>query len=344
MGSETEAATFMKSPITGKEMTLTKEKRSLEFRKDAFGVIFHHFKCENSGEKFTTTELDDLNINQLYNQYRAKYNIPFPDEITKIREKYGLSASKMSAILGFGANSYRQYETGEMPSISNARLIQMADDPNKFIDIVELCDLLETSTKTKYIQKAQLLAEERKRNISNFNLKSYLVGDHLPNIYSGYRNPSFEKFTEMIVYFSEQVQPFKTKMNKLLFFADFLMFKQGCFSISGVRYQAIDKGPVPINFQSIFEYLANKDDIDIYNRPFPQGYTGEQFIARKDRPFNPRLFSESELEVLNKISTRFKTTTTNDIIKLSHLEEAWKENEKNKSLISYEYAFNLTQI
>jgi hypothetical protein len=103
-------------------------------------------------------------------------------------------------------------------------------------------------------------------------------------------------------------------------------------------------GTVPVNFQSIFEYLANKDEIDIYNIQFPQNYTGEQFKARKDRSFNPKLFTESELKVLNTISTKFKTTSTNDIIKLSHLEEAWKKNEKNKSLISYEYAFDLTQI
>ncbi|WP_394351640.1 type II toxin-antitoxin system antitoxin SocA domain-containing protein [Lunatibacter salilacus] len=38
-------------------------------------------------------------------------------------------------------------------------------------------------------------------------------------------------------------------MNKLLFYADFLMFKRSCFSISGVRYKAIDMGPVPFNFQ-----------------------------------------------------------------------------------------------
>jgi transcriptional regulator with XRE-family HTH domain len=332
----------MKSPITGKEMTLAKEKRSLEFRKDTFDVIFHYYKCEDSGENFTTTELDELNIDQVYNQYRAKFNIPFTDEIIGIREKYGLSASKMSVILGFGANSYRQYESGEMPSISNARLVQMVDDPKKFMEMVELCDLLDTSSKTKYIQKAQLLIEERKRNVFTFNLKNYLLGEHLADIYSGYRNPSFEKLTEMIVYFSEQLQPFKTKMNKLLFFADFLMFKQSCFSISGVRYQAIDMGPVPVNFQSIFEYLANIDEIDIDNIQFPQNYTGEQFKARKDRAFNPKLFTESELKVLDTISAKFKTTSTNEIIQLSHLEEAWKKNEQTKSLISYAYAFELT--
>ena len=334
----------MKSPVTGKEMTLTKERRSIGFRKESFEVVFHYYKCEDSGEQFTTTALDEVNMNQVYNQYRDKFKIPFPEEISRIREKYGLSATKMSAILGFGANSYRQYEAGEMPSISNARLIQMIDDPGKLIEMVNLCDGLDDKSKAKYIQKANLLKEERKKNSFNFNLKNYLLGNHLANIYSGYRTPSLEKFTEMVVYFSEQMQPFKTKMNKLLFYADFLMFKQSCFSISGVRYNAIDMGPVPNNFQSIFEYLANNDEIDVFYTQFDQGYTGERFVPRKDRPFNSGWFSESELQVLSKVTAAFKTTSTTEMIELSHLEEAWKKNEKNKQTISYEYAFDLTQI
>jgi transcriptional regulator with XRE-family HTH domain len=288
--------------------------------------------------------MDEVNMNQVYNQYRDRFNIPFPDEVIRIREKYGLSAVKMSEILGFGVNSYRQYEAGEMPSIANAKLIQMVDDPKFFMDMVALCGSIDEKAKAKYIQKAQLLVEERIRDISNLNFKEYLLGNHLADIYSGYRNPSFEKFTEMVVYFSGKMQPFKTKMNKLLFYADFLMFKQTCFSISGVRYKAIDMGPVPNNFQSIFEYLANNDEIDIFTTEFPQGYTGEQFKARNDRPFNAKLFSEIELEVLEKVANVFKPKSTNDIIELSHLEKAWKKNEKAKSVISYEYAFELNQI
>ncbi len=334
----------MKSPITGKEMKLTKERRLMEFRKETFEVIFHYYKCKDSDEQFTTTSIDEVNMNQVYNQYRDRFNIPFPDEIVSIREKYGLSAAKMSEILGFGVNSYRQYEAGEMPSIANAKLIQMINDPEYFIDMVKLCATIEDKNKAKYIQKAQSLLEERKRNVFNLNFKAYLLGDPLADIYSGYRKPNFEKFTEMVVYFSEKIQPFKTKMNKLLFYADFLMFKQSCFSISGVRYKAIDMGPVPNNFQSIFEYLVNNDEIDILITEFPKGYTGEQFKARNNRPFNPELFTENELAVLEKIAKVFKTTSTTDIIELSHLEEAWKKNTKAKNIISYKDAFELKEI
>lgn len=333
----------MKSPITGAAMMLTKERRSMDFRKETFDIVFHYYKCENSGEQFTTTLLDEVNLNQVYNQYRDKFHILFPEEIIKIRDKYGLSAAKMSEILGFGVNSYRQYEAGEMPSTANAKLIQMISDPKTFIDMVELCGTLDEKLKAKYIQKAQLLVEDRNRNNFEFNLKKYLLGNHLADIYSGYRNPNLEKFTEMVVYFAEKIQPFKTKMNKLLFYADFLMFKQSCFSISGVRYNAIDKGPVPNNFQSIFEYLANKKEVDIYTTEFPE-YTGEQFKVSKDRTFNKSIFSAAELEVLKKVSSVFKSTSTTDIIELSHLEDAWKKNEKDKKVISYEYAFNLNAV
>ncbi|MDD2793089.1 MAG: DUF4065 domain-containing protein [Sediminibacterium sp.] len=329
----------MKSPITGKKMKLVKEVRPMEFRKDVFDVVFHYYKCEDSGEQFTSTELDELNMNQVYNQYRDLHNIPFPDEIILIREKYGLPASKMSEILGFGANSYRQYEAGEMPSISNAKLIQLASDPKNFIEMIRLCDVLEEKVKLKYIQTATDLIEIKEKNIFDFDLKDYLLGDHLADVYSGYRNPNFAKFTEMVVFFAEKMQPFKTKLNKLLFYADFLMFKQSCFSISGVRYKAINKGPVPNNFNSVFEYMANRNDVDIEYTQFPQGYVGEQFKAREGRPFNNKLFTDKELTVLNFVAEKFKNSSTNNIVEVSHLEEAWKQNIKGD--ISYNYAFDL---
>lgn len=334
----------MKSPITGKEMPLMKAYRTMDFRKETFKVVFQYYQCEDSGEQFTTTALDEVNMNQVYNQYRDRLNIPFPDEMIRIREKYGLSAARMSEILGFGVNTYRQYEAGEMPSLANAKLISMVEEPRNFIEMVELCATIDEKSKTRYIQKAELLAEEKKRNQFQLNFRAYLLGNHHADIYSGYRNPNLEKFTEMVVYFSERLAPYKTKMNKLLFYADFLMFKQCCFSISGVRYKAIDKGPVPNNYQSIFEYLSNNEVIDICTTEFPNGHTGEQFKARKDRAFDAGLFTEEELKTLDKVATTFKKANTNTMVELSHLEEAWKKNIREKSVISYAYAFELNQI
>jgi len=118
----------MRSPLTGKKMQLKKEGRTLSFRKEEFEIVHHSFYCKDSDEHFTTTELDEINLIQLYNKYRDKHHLPFVEEIKAIRAKYALSAVKMSEVLGFGINSYRNYENGEMPSLSNGKLINTRTD------------------------------------------------------------------------------------------------------------------------------------------------------------------------------------------------------------------------
>lgn len=61
----------MKSPVTGEQMTLEKDNRSIDYRKQTFSIVFHYYKCHTSGQQFTTTALDELNTDQVYDQYRA---------------------------------------------------------------------------------------------------------------------------------------------------------------------------------------------------------------------------------------------------------------------------------
>jgi putative zinc finger/helix-turn-helix YgiT family protein len=332
----------MKSPFSGKEMSIQKEWRTMNFRKDEFKILFHAFRCDDTGEQFEDDTFAKLNYNQLVNQYREKYSIPFPDQIKAIREKYDTSAARISEILGFGTNSYRQYEGGEIPSQSNARLIQLADDPHEFKKLVDLCNILESKVKDKLMHKIQAVLEEQKQTKFEKQLEKYFFEACLPNALTGYKMPNLEKFTEMVVFFTEKLQPWKTKLNKLLFYADFAMYKQSCFSMSGVQYRAISMGPVPNNFNSIFEYLANNDDVDVYYTTFPDGGTGEQFKPNSNRTFNADLFTEIELRILENVTKRFKDTTTNEIIEISHREKAWQENKDEKKIIDYKYSFELS--
>lgn len=339
----------MKSPVTGKEMSIQHEERTIEFRKENFQVVFHYYLCEDSGEQFTSTELDDINMTQVYNQYRDKYNLPFPDEIRMIREKYALPATKMSDILGFGVNSYRNYESGEVPSHANGKLIQLASDPAKFRQLVEISEALDPSFREKLLQRIDQLIQLHKKHVFEFSLEDYFfyekVGiEKLAGEYSGYRKPSLEKLTEMVVYITEKIQPWKTQMNKLLFYADFLNFKRTCYSISGVLYRAIDMGPVINNYNSIFDHIAIKDNIDIISREFPSGAIGDKFKPHPGRRCKTEIFSHNELIVLNQVINRFKDLKTSELIEMSHKEKAWLENKDDKKIISYKYAFDLSQV
>lgn len=333
----------MKSPFTGKEMSIHKEWRTMRFRKEEFKVLFHSYVCDDTGEQFEDEAFSELNYNQLVNQYRSEYIIPFPDQIIAIRGKYDIPASRMSEILGFGINSYRQYESGEIPNQSNARLIQLAEDPHEFKKLVDLCSTIETKVKDKIHHKIQLVLEEQKNSRLERLLETYFFESCVPNSLTGFKIPSLKKFTEMVVFFTEAMQPWKTKMNKLLFYSDFLMFRQTGFSISGVQYRAIPMGPVPDNFNSIYEYLAKNDNIEILYSSFADGGIGEQFKSGSNRSADMEFFNKTELSILQNVVERFKNTSTNQIIELSHKEKAWQENITEKKVIDYKYSFDLNE-
>jgi hypothetical protein len=120
----------MKSPFTNGEVRLDKKVTQLEYRKEKFNMVYHSYVCIDTGEHFTDDAIDTLNLTQVHNQYRAKYGIPFVDEIRELRHQYGLSAVKMSEVFGFGPNMYRLYEGGEMPAVPHGRMIKLAEDPD----------------------------------------------------------------------------------------------------------------------------------------------------------------------------------------------------------------------
>jgi len=331
----------MLSPFTGKEMYIRKEWRTLSYKKEEFKVCFHTWKCEDTGEQFEDEQFAQLNFDQVQNQYRAKYAIPFRNEIIAIREKYDLSAIKMSQVLGFGDNTYRQYEAGEMPTQANARLIQFAADPHEFKKMLEISNALEGSTLDKLNKRIESLLHELKRNKHKNLIAEYLIGSLQVNSYTGFRKPDINKLAEMVLFFSEQLKPWKTKLNKLLFYADFKNFSLNGNSISGLIYRAIPMGPVPDKFQSIYDYLTNEKIVEVNTTCFSDGGIGEQFFSTKEKSFNKNLFTENELKVLNDVVDRFRNTSTNEIVEISHKEKAWIENQTNKKPIDYFYAFDL---
>jgi len=329
----------MISPITGKEMVVKKEWRKMTYRKEEFNILFHSWYCADSNESFEDEVFAELNYNQVISQYREKHNIPFPEDIKAIREQYKLPAIRMSQVLGLGDNTYRQYEAGEMPTAANARLIQMASDPNKFLEMLHLSELKDDKQYASARTNAEKLTNE-KDHLEDIILSRFF-GNRKRSRFSGYNLPGFHKFTEMILFFIADWDVWKTKLNKMLFYADFVYYKYQNRSISGARYCPIDMGPVPDNFNTLFEMLVNEKVMDVNNQTFPDGGTGEKYTPL--RSFDESLFTLDELDTLHKVKERLKSLSTQEVIALRHQEKAWSENRANKSQpIDYTYAYELS--
>ena len=331
----------MKSPFTGGDAALCHEKQSFEFRKDNFEIVYHFYRCKDTNEEFTTTELDQLNMNQVYNLYRQKYAIPFPDEIKRVRELYGISALRMSKLLGFGDNQYRKYEEGEMPSVSNGKMISALKDPHFFLEILKLA---QNQFPNDEILKIEKRVKELLLNNSCFENKinEFIFHNRLSlrSSMNGYASVIPEKVKQIIVFFASALQGvFETKLNKLLFYSDFLSYKKYGKGISGLQYQAISYGPVPVRYSTIYENLdgLKKEIINLGN-----GYSGS--IITTVEQFEQSLFTVEELEVLKCVLVHFEKSKANEISEMSHAEEAWRQNEKQHSLIDYSYAFDLRQV
>lgn len=127
------------SPLTGGEAVYQKEMRETEYRGEKFVYEHHNIRDLETNFEFTNTEIDEGNVQRVYSQYRAKHNIPSPRELTEIREMYGLSAAKMSEILGIGTNQYRRYEDGVMPSEAIGKMLRSIQTPAVFLGYVEGC-------------------------------------------------------------------------------------------------------------------------------------------------------------------------------------------------------------
>lgn len=308
------------------------------FRKQSFEVWHHYYESPKSKERFTTEQLDELNRVQLDNQYRKRNQIPFPYQLRAWRERFGLSASRMSLLLDFGLNQYRKYEEGEIPSDSNAAYLRLAQDSAILRRLVEA-------------KRSELRTSEYDRVIGLLSSATPSVGDAVsrtksefwdetaqPGSLTGYSVPNFEKFAQMVLYFycSGLKKLFTVKLLKLLFYADFYHFQQTGRSISGASYRAIPYGPVPNEYQIQIGLLIHT------------GYLTQNLVTVKDQEepvisyvpvaskANRKVFSETEQAALDAVVKRLAFRPTAEIVDRVHQEKAWTENRETMKLIDYQ--------
>lgn len=326
---------MIRSPFTGGKVVLHSEKRTATFRKEMFEYTFLCYKCVDTQELFTTTQMDTVNTMQVYNQYRTKYGIPFPDEIRNIRKRYGLSASKMSLILGFGENQYRLYENGDMPSLTNGRILKTIQTPNVFTNFVEAAK--------------NVLSIEEYENII-LHLKEIDEGSHTCEVikrlifacdnrteWNGYALPSISKLKNTILFFIQKFDGvFVTQMNKLLFYADFLLYRNRGMGLTGLTFKAAPYGPVPEHWDRVYSLLDDIEQVPIESK---NGNIGFKLIS--SLLFDEASLTEDEVDCLNTVYTTFISTTPSAISETSHKEPAWLNNINQHARINYNYAFSL---
>lgn len=316
------------SPFRDCNAHLMRVPDTMEFRGKTYSFLNHYYVCDESGEQFTDEAIGDLNFAQVYNQYREENNIPFVNEIIKLREDCQLSKADMGRLLGFGENQYYRYELGEVPSPSNGRLMRtLISNRESLISAIKESPIKE-SNKAKALKSLEKLAaiEAEERNIYE------LLFPVKQSVYNGYALASVNKLRQMILYFLGQMNfGYKTALNKLMFYADFLMFKEYGVGISGLTYSALPYGNVPNNFKLLYGVFDEIDEVDAeipYYKPLRECDMG--------------VFNDNEIKVLECVAEKMAKQTCTALSETNHKEDAWlKYNHNTNLLVSFNEAFSL---
>lgn len=94
--------------------------------------------CDECGNEIYVNEVNDYNLQQLYNEFRKKHNIISLENIMEIPEKYNIGKRPLSLLLGWGEQTFSRYYDGNMPTKQYSDTLQkIYDEPDFYLSILE---------------------------------------------------------------------------------------------------------------------------------------------------------------------------------------------------------------
>lgn len=307
----------------------------INIRGEMVPIHLKYFQCEACGEDFEIPHPDDDPLDAAYREYRNRKGMIQPEEIKKFRKELGLTQKELSKILGIGIATLNRYENGALQSEAHDRSIRLCMQPVNLVKILEQKpDLLSESNRNRMIQ---LLQAERRDcgNLLEEAIEQF--GSYSPSLLSGYVRFDINKLFQAMKFFCYKDRVVKTKLMKLLFYADFKHHKEQGTSISGARYAHATHGPVPDRFETWLVAISEwEKQITSMEQTFGD-YVGEVYTS--DAP-DWTVFSTSELAALTLVKNKFQKYSASQIREFSHLEKGYQDT-RDGEIISYQYAMDL---
>lgn len=299
--------------------------------------------CPTCSADVSDESLDDLALQTAFDVYRRNHKIVFPTEIRAMRESYGLSQRALSGLLDWGAITIQRYEAGSLPDEAHNQVLRLIQDPFNMAKIVEekRGQQPEWSYQNRLARLVALLSEKAPEKVAQVLNQS---SQRPSGIYTGYVDFHAESLMEMMVFFANKARGvLKTKLNKLLWYSDFLHYKHHARSISGAAYAHYPYGPVPENYGLFLASLCATNTLTLNEVDFGINRQGEPMLGEEiSASREPQLeeFPQSAIVVLQAVHKYFAPLNSKNISDLSHQEDGYKETG-DRELISYAFAERL---
>lgn len=297
-----------------------------------------YFFCELAEELYMDEQQMQDNDIKLKDAYRKKEGLLTSAQIVEIRAKYGISQSDLCLLLGWGGKTITRYESHQVQDKAHDTILKKIDqDPEWFISLLNgsKSNLSEESYR-KYLAAATSLYEEdqdaylRKAIEANY---ARFLGNQM---FHGNTDLSLDKVVEVIRYFASSTKVtslYKVKLMKLMWYVDALSYKKRGFAITGLVYQALPMGAVPVGHNFIIDLK------DVPCEEVDMGETNAYHFSLSGNQSFPRL-SKEEKDILDEVIEKLGKTSKNEIINFMHKEQAYIETAP-RDIIQFKYAENL---
>ena len=146
------------------------------------------------------------------------------------------------------------------------------------------------------------------------------------------------RMRELVLFIAERCQDDRnfgvTKLNKILFYCDFMAFGKFGKSITGATYNKLPYGPVPTGAESVRQQMEKDGEIFVTL----EGYS--PFRTKRvvpSRTANLNIFSGPEVALIDGVISALGDATTSQVRDLSH-GKAWRSVRMHQP-IPYEAVF-----
>ena len=293
--------------------------------------------CNHTDEYLETEDMIKANSLAMKDAYRKKAGLLTSSEIINIREKYGVSQKDFSEILDWGGATVTRYENHQVQDRAHDDVLRKIEsDPKWFLQMLKRAeDKISEKAFYKYLQTAKL----EYRNLKN----SYLI-DSIQALYANFADDNItggvelnlNKVLEIINYYASKVVSLhKVKLMKMLWYGDNLSYKRRGKPITGLVYNALPMGAVPVGYEQILGLDGVEFNMFLYDfdRMAYRFYPVEGFEIKE--------LTAEDIEILDAVIAEVGHLNSQEIIDKMHNEDAYKCTGKN-CIIPFSYAEKLT--
>lgn len=307
--------------------------KNIEVRYEA-----EYYYCDQAEEFYMDEEQIRKNDILMKDAYRKEQGLLTSEEIKDLRIKYNICQKELCVLLGWGEKTITRYESHQVQDKAHDTILRKISlDPEWFLELLE-------GARTSLISEAYRKAFERASKLYAADEDYYLKKAIEAKYAEYYDNKSFhgntelslKKVVDMIRYFaasSEVTALYKVKLMKLMWYADALSYKERGVAITGLIYQSLPMGAVPLGHDSI---------IHLKGVPCEEVDMGEVYayhFVLKNEIVESSLTTEDK-KILDKVIGKLGRMSKSEIVAFMHREQAYIETMP-RDIISFQYAESL---